>query len=69
MFRPGHIKWDYAYSFSALEPDVVVEPFRDSYDEARPYLVDYESVTINGHPTYFRRGSTSVVWSALEEYR
>lgn len=69
MFRPGHIKWDYAYSISTLEPDVVVEPFRDSYDEARPYLAGYDSVLINGHPTYFRKGSQQVVWSALEEYR
>ena len=69
MFRPGHIKWDYAYSFGVLRPDVIVEPFRDSYDEARPYLEDYESITINGHPMYFRLASPRVVWSALEEYR
>ncbi|MCJ7797785.1 MAG: hypothetical protein MUQ56_13680, partial [Thermoleophilia bacterium] len=69
LFRPGHIKWDYAYSIGALAPDVVVEPFRDSYDEARPYLAGYVSVEINGHPAFFRKGSQRVLWSALEEYR
>ena len=69
MFRPGHIKWDYAYSLGLLWPDVIVEPFRESYEEARPYLEDYESITINGHPMYFRLGSPRVIWSTLAEYR
>lgn len=69
VFRPGHMKWDYAYSIGELRPDVVVEPFRDSYDEARVYLQDYEAVKINGHPMYFRIGSAEVLWSNLSAFR
>ncbi len=36
-FKPGHMKWDYAYSIGVLQPDVVLELWVNPQD-AGPYL-------------------------------
>ena len=68
-FRPGHNKWDYAYSIGQLKPDVIVEIFKYSDNTtADPYLGDYEAHFINGHPTYFLTSSPNILWDLVQEY-
>ena len=68
-FRPGHNKWDYAYSIGELKPDVIVEVFKYSdATEADPYLADYEARTVNGHPMYFHIGSPDIIWEQVQNY-
>lgn len=68
FFFPGHLKWDYSYSFGRLKPDVIttlwVEP-----EKATPYLkgeyvlgsfkdCDYRAV--------FRKNSKNINWDKIE---
>jgi hypothetical protein len=64
-FRPGHMKYDYAYSIGTLKPDVVVQLFENG-DEAAPYLrKDYSGVRLQGTCLYFRRQSPHIIWQNL----
>jgi hypothetical protein len=65
--RPGHMKWDYAYSIGKLKPDVIVQLWEEDYKSADPYLVDYTSVTINGLPFYLRKGSSMILWDKVQK--
>lgn len=65
--RPGHSKWRYTYSIGELKPDVVVEVFPSTDEEAAPFLMDYVPAQVNGHTMYFRRGSVNVVWEKVGE--
>jgi len=38
FMRPGHMKWDYAYTFGKLKPDVIVSIWEGTSTEAAPYL-------------------------------
>jgi hypothetical protein len=38
--RPGHMKWDYAYTLGELKPDVVVQIWGDT-ETAKKYLAEY----------------------------
>lgn len=64
-FRPGHNKWDYAYSIGQLQPDVVAQIWEDTEEEAAPYLVNYDKYIIDGIPYYFREDSPYVRWELL----
>ncbi len=64
-YRPGHNKWDYAYSLGELKPDVVAQIWEGTDDEAAPYLVDYRPYVINGIPYYFRKDSPNILWDQL----
>lgn len=63
--RPGHMKWDYAYSLGALKPDVIVQLWEEDHKSAEPYLADYESVTIDGLPFYLRKDSPLLLWNKI----
>jgi hypothetical protein len=67
MFRPGHSKWDYAYSIGALKPDVVVELWRRP-EEAQPYLKGAYDVLDLGDEgmVWVRHGSPSIRWDTLD---
>ena len=65
--RPGHMKWDYAYSIGKLKPDVIVQLWEEDYKSADPYLVDYLSVTIDGLPLYLRKDSKLILWDKVEK--
>lgn len=67
-FRPGHMKWDYAYSIGQLQPDVVAQ-FDDSFGDPRPYLGNYTKVTFNRFPMYLRNTSTSILWEAVNRLK
>lgn len=64
-FRPGHNKWDYAYSIGEQQPDVVAQFWEGTDEEVAPYLVNYDLYTVNGIPYYFRSDSDKVLWNQL----
>jgi arabinofuranosyltransferase len=66
-YRPGHNKWNYAYSIGELQPDVVAQIWDDTQDEVAPYLVNYEMRVVEGFPFYFRIDSENVLWDLLPE--
>jgi len=67
--RPGHIKFNYAYSIGQLQPDVVVELRASTNDIAEKYLENYERIKLNGHIMYFRKGSSHILWEKAYELR
>ncbi len=64
--RPGHSKWLYSYSIGELQPDVVVEVFPSTTEEAASYLAGYIPAELNGHTIYFKTGSANVLWDKLQ---
>jgi len=70
-FRPGHVKFDYAYSIGSLQPDVIVNLWNHP-EEARPLLRErYQGILVAGRCVYARRRSTRVAWDrvTLQECR
>jgi hypothetical protein len=63
--RPGHSKWRYEYSIGQLQPDVVVEIFPSTDEEAAPFLLSYTAVKLNNHTMYFRSDSDQVRWNKI----
>ena len=59
--RPGHMKWDYAYSIGKLQPDVIVQLWEGDYKTAEPYLKDYVEVKFDGMPFFVREGSPLIL--------
>jgi hypothetical protein len=69
-FWPGHSKWDYAYSFGQLQPDVVAQTWwwADTLagDDPQRYLqADYQPYRIDDFLFYVRNGSPHVRWDRL----
>ena len=69
-FRPGHNKWDYAYSIGRLHPDVVAQlfqPTRGTFALLR--TSGYEDICVrvdhSTHAMWVRRVSTRIRWNAL----
>ncbi len=69
VVRPGHIKFNYAYSLGQLQPDVVVELRVSTYDIGEKYLDNYERIKLNGHVMYFKKGSPNILWEKANELR
>jgi len=67
--RPGHSKWRYEYSIGQLKPDVVVEIFPSTDEEAAPFLSAYTPVVLNNHTIYFKTGSPFVLWDKISEVK
>jgi len=63
-FRPGHMKFDFAYSIGHLQPDVIVH-IRRRTALARPFLEagDYQDVWVAGRCVDARRESPRVWWT------
>lgn len=68
-YRPGHNKWNYAYSIGELKPDVVAQIWEGTDEEAEPYLADYTLYVIDGIPYYFRKDSPYVLWDQIPVQR
>jgi len=64
-YRPGHNKWNYAYSIGELQPDVVAQIWEGTDEEVAPYLVNYELYVIDGIPYYFREDSPYILWDQI----
>ncbi len=67
--RPGHVKFNYKYSIGELQPDVVVEIMKSTFQQAEPYLANYVAATIDGHLMYFKADSPNIHWDLLAEVR
>lgn len=72
-FRPGHNKWDYAYSIGQLKPDVIPEVWQGSQEEAQPYLADYTVIQMEEFKRwlpdgimYVRTGSPNIRWDLIQ---
>jgi hypothetical protein len=64
--RPGHMKWDYAYTFGELQPDVIVAIWEGTSAEAAPYLEDYIFATIAEKiKVYLRKDSPNINWELI----
>lgn len=64
--RPGHMKWDYAWTFGELKPDVIVSIWPDTGDEAAPYLENYVLGEIApGDRVYLRKDSPEILWDRV----
>ncbi len=64
-WRPGHNKWNYAYSIGELQPDVVAQIWEGTDEEAKPYLISYKLYVIDGIPYYFRKDSSNILWENI----
>ncbi|MBL8098003.1 MAG: hypothetical protein JNK81_02420 [Anaerolineales bacterium] len=65
--RPGHMKWDYAYTFGELKPDVIVSIWENTSEEAAPYLEDYIFATIAERiKVYLRKDSPNINWELIQ---
>jgi hypothetical protein len=64
--RPGHMKWDYAYTFGELQPDVIVSIWEGTSEEAALYLEDYIFATIAEKiKVYLRKDSPNINWELI----
>ena len=63
-WRPGHSKFDFAYSIGQLQPDVILA-LRNRTNEATPFLDGYRGVFLAGSCAYVRRASRAVDWNRL----
>jgi len=74
-YRPGHMKWDYAYSIGELQPDVVVEIWQGMNPEAAAALAGYLEIRVpelerwlpDGR-MYLRTGSSHLRWEVVAPY-
>jgi hypothetical protein len=64
-YRPGHNKWNYAYSIGELKPDVVAQIWENTDEEAAPFLANYEIYLIDGIPYYFLVDSPNIIWQNI----
>ncbi len=64
-FRPGHIKFDYAYSVGRLKPDVIKQIW-GGRDLVKPYLDEhYVKVEMQDAVMWLRRDSPNVLWDEV----
>ena len=58
------MKWDYAYTFGQLKPDVIVSIWEGTDAEAAPYLKkDYVQAVIGEKiKVYLLKDSPNVIW-------
>lgn len=66
FMRPGHMKWNYAYTIGELKPDVIVSLWEGTDEEAAPYLQDYVIGEIGKKINVFlRKDSPNVLWDRV----
>ncbi len=67
FMRPGHMKWDYAYTFGKLKPDVIVSIWEGTDAEAAPYLKkDYVQAVIGEKiKVYLLKDSPNILWDRV----
>lgn len=67
-FRPGHTKWNYAYSITEQQPDVIAQLWDETTDEAQSYMAgDYRRVVFDEIPMYLRLDSPYIDWDTVEQ--
>ncbi len=66
--RPGHMKWDYEYTFGKLQPDLILGIWGDR-EEAEIYIDGfYTAVVVNGEQFLARNDSTEILWDKVEQF-
>lgn len=66
-FRPGHMKWDYAYSIEELQPDVVVQLWKQANKAEAILKRDYvRGEEPGGMVFWLRRGSENIRWGKVQ---
>lgn len=64
--RPGHMKWNYAYTIGERKPDVIVTLWDETTEEAAPYLQDYVIAQIGEDVAVFvRKDSDNIIWDKV----
>ncbi len=64
--RPGHMKWDYAYTFGELKPDVIVSLWDGTEKEAEPYLENYVNAVVGENVrVYLLKDSPAILWDRV----
>ena len=66
FMRPGHMKWNYAYTIGELKPDVIVSLWEGTNEEVAPYLNDYVIAEIGDRiDVFLRKDSPNVLWDKV----
>ncbi len=63
-FYPGHLKWDYSYSFGELKPDVIVQVWKRP-EEAERYMAGYMPFRLYGYLFHIRENSPNIRWDLV----
>jgi hypothetical protein len=64
-FRPGHMKFDYAYSIGQLKPDVIAQLYEHVEEVQTELQTHYKGVRLHDGCIYVRTGSLNVLWDKL----
>ncbi len=68
--RPGHMKWNYAYSIGELKPDVIAQMYSESPREERDkWVVGYTPIVVGTITFYVRDDSPYVLWDEVEKLK
>ncbi len=65
--RPGHMKWDYEYTFGQLKPDMILGIW-ENREEAEPILAEYyTSISVNGMNYLVLKDSPEILWDLVDQ--
>jgi hypothetical protein len=63
FMRPGHMKWNYAYTIGERQPDMIVDIWPGTEQELEPYLQNYVKLrSIGGRKVYALKDSPNINW-------
>jgi hypothetical protein len=70
-FRPGHIKWDYAYTIIGFEPDIIIQMPRDpdiTGADVLRFVEDNYTIVAVGEITFqAKTDSPNILWDQADE--
>jgi hypothetical protein len=65
--RPGHMKWDYAYSIGKLQPDLIVNLWEDPRKDEEQFFENYVQGGADGIDYfYLRKDSPYILWDKVK---
>ena len=65
--RPGHMKWDYEYTFGQLKPDMILGIW-ENREEAEPILNEYyTTISVNGMNYLVLKDSPEILWDLVDQ--
>ena len=65
--RPGHMKWDYEYTFGQLKPDMILGIW-ENREEAEPILTEYyTTISVDGMNYLVRKDSPEILWDLVDQ--
>jgi hypothetical protein len=70
-YRPGHVKWDSAWSLGELRPDLIMQLWQPADADSRLVTEHYREVLTRAHGAngrfFLRKGSAEIRWERLGE--